>query len=200
MTKRVSALLLSLTLLFVFQTNASAHVSVKPVQSVAGSSETYTVTVPTEKNIPTTKVAVRIPSHVEFYSYQPVPGWTAEVSKNSSGHVQIVTWTADRTGIAPGEFQQFQFRALNPKKVGNLAWNAYQTYKDGSIVEWTGKESAETPHATTKIIQTTDAAQDGSSQTLPIIAVILSAIAIVLSVFTLVKIRTKKDKISTDAK
>jgi len=200
LTKIVSAFVLSLTLLFVFQTNASAHVSVKPFQSVAGSSETYTVTVPTEKNIPTTKVAVRIPNHVEFFSYQPVPGWTTEVSKNSNGRVQTVTWTTNGTGIAPGAFQQFQFRALNPKKVGNLAWNAYQTYKDGSIVEWTGSESMETPHAITKIIQTADAAQDGSGQTLPIIAIVLSAIAIVLSVFTLVTIRTKKDKISSDAK
>jgi uncharacterized protein YcnI len=197
--KTISAALFSAALLFVFQSTASAHVSVKPLQTIAGTSETFTVTVPTEKNIPTTKVAVRIPGNVEFYSYQPVPGWNGEVSKNSSGRVQTVTWTADGAGIAPGEFQQFQFRAANPKKVGNIAWNAYQTYKDGSIVEWTGKENSETPHAITKIVKDADAAQ-GSSMTLPIIAIVLSAIAIVLSIVTLVAIRKKKDEVTSDTK
>jgi uncharacterized protein YcnI len=39
-----SAALIAVILLFVFQLNASAHVSVKPLQSAAGSSETYTLT------------------------------------------------------------------------------------------------------------------------------------------------------------
>lgn len=144
-------------------------------------------------------MAVRIPGNVEFYSYQPIPGWTGEVSKNSSGRVQTVTWTADGSGIAPGEFQQFQFRAANPKKIGNIAWNAYQTYKDGSIVEWTGNENSETPHAITKIVKDADAAQ-GSSLTLPIIAIVLSAIAIILSVITLGALRKKKVEEISEAK
>jgi uncharacterized protein YcnI len=197
-----SAALIAVILLFVFQLNASAHVSVKPLQSAAGSSETYTLTIPTEKNSPTKKVALQIPANVAFDSYQPVPGWTVKVTKNSSGHVQTVTWTATGAGIAPGAFQQFQFRALNPKKTGNVAWNAYQTYKDGSIVEWTGKEDAETPHATTKIVNSTDTAQTVSSgnQTLPIITLILSAAAFIFSAFALILTLTRKniDKKSSD--
>ena len=38
------------------------------------------------------------------------------------------------------------------------AWNAYQYYKDGTIVEWTGDDDADTPHAITSIV---DAAKLG---------------------------------------
>ncbi|BBN99825.1 YcnI family protein [Sporolactobacillus terrae] len=204
-SQTITAAFFSAVLLFAFHDSASAHVTVKPVQSITGSSETYTITVPTEKNIPTTKVALRIPKNVQFYSYQPVPGWTTEVIKNAHGQAQTVSWTAKESGIAPGAFQQFQFRALNPKQTGALAWNAYQTYKDGSIVEWTGKENGETPHAITNVVKSADTTRsvphgDRGNQILSLTAIVLSAIAIALSVITLVALRKKKDKVSSDAK
>ncbi|MCO7124352.1 YcnI family protein [Sporolactobacillus shoreicorticis] len=191
------AALIAVFLLFALQLNASAHVTVKPLQAVAGTSETYTVTVPTEKEIPTTKIVLQIPTHVTFYSYQPVPGWTAKAVKNSKERVQTVTWTATGAGIAPGAFQQFEFRALNPEKTGSITWNAYQTYKDGSIVEWTGKEDAETPHAITKVVKSTaetdtKKSKPNANQTLSVITLVSSLAALVFSVLALIVALNRK--------
>ena len=49
---------------------------------------------------------------------------------------------SNREGILPGQFQRFTFVAKNPIK-NKIAWDAYQQYKDGEIVEWTGDEKAE---------------------------------------------------------
>ena len=69
-----------------------------------------------------------------------------------------MTWEAENGGIQAGQFQQFTFTAKNPDKAKKAAWNAYQYYKDGSIVEWTGDKDADTPHSITNIV---DAAKLG---------------------------------------
>ncbi|WP_242750293.1 DUF1775 domain-containing protein [Bacillus sp. A1(2020)] len=190
----ISAVTLSLV---GFTAAASAHVSVKPAESAAGSWETYTMKVPVEKNEPTTKVVLKMPAGVEFQQYQPIPGWKTSVSKHDDKAVSV-TWEAKDGGIQPGQFQQFTFVAKNPEKSGDAAWDAYQYYKDGSIVEWTGDEKADTPHSITKITKSasvTDA--HGAEQSnvesksgvsaLDIAAIVLSAAAIILSIAALVK-------------
>ncbi|WP_209783619.1 MULTISPECIES: YcnI family protein [Bacillus amyloliquefaciens group] len=190
----ISAVTLSLV---GFTAAASAHVSVKPAESAAGSWETYTMKVPVEKNEPTTKVVLKMPAGVEFQQYQPIPGWKTSVSKHDDKAVSV-TWEAKDGGIQPGQFQQFTFVAKNPEKGGDAAWDAYQYYKDGSIVEWTGDEKADTPHSITKITKSasvTDAHgaeqsnEEGKSgvSALDIAAIVLSAAAIILSIAALVK-------------
>ncbi|WP_353407191.1 DUF1775 domain-containing protein [Bacillus velezensis] len=192
----ISAVTLSLV---GFTAAASAHVSVKPAESAAGSWETYTMKVPVEKNEPTTKVVLKMPAGVEFQQYQPIPGWKTSVSKHDDKAVSV-TWEAEAKdgGIQPGQFQQFTFVAKNPEKSGDAAWDAYQYYKDGSIVEWTGDEKADTPHSITKITKSasvTDAhgAEQSNEESksgvsaLDIAAIVLSAAAIILSIAALVK-------------
>ncbi|MEM1495958.1 DUF1775 domain-containing protein [Bacillus velezensis] len=190
----ISAVTLSLV---GFTAAASAHVSVKPAESAAGSWETYTMKVPVEKNDPTTKVVLKMPAGVEFQQYQPIPGWKTSVSKHDDKAVSV-TWEAKDGGIQPGQFQQFTFVAKNPEKSGDAAWDAYQYYKDGSIVEWTGDEKADTPHSITKITKSasvTDAhgAEQSNEESksgvsaLDIAAIVLSAAAIILSITALVK-------------
>ncbi|MFI2981546.1 MULTISPECIES: YcnI family copper-binding membrane protein [Bacillus] len=190
----ISAVTLSLV---GFTATASAHVSVKPAESAAGSWETYTMKVPVEKNQPTTKVVLKMPAGVEFQQYQPIPGWKTSVSKHDDKAVSV-TWEAKDGGIQPGQFQQFTFVAKNPEKSGDAAWDAYQYYKDGSIVEWTGDEKADTPHSITKITKSasvTDAhgAEQSNEESksgvsaLDIAAIVLSAAAIILSITALVK-------------
>lgn len=190
----ISAVTLSLV---GFTAAASAHVSVKPAESAAGSWETYTMKVPVEKNEPTTKVVLKMPAGVEFQQYQPIPGWKTSVSKHDDKAVSV-TWEAKDGGIQPGQFQQFTFVAKNPEKSGDAAWDAYQYYKDGSIVEWTGDEKADTPHSITKITKSasvTDAhgAEQSNEESksgvsaLDIAAIVLSAAAIILSIAALVK-------------
>ncbi|WP_431090947.1 YcnI family protein [Paenibacillus sp. 8b26] len=130
---------------------ASAHVTVKPSVSQPNAWETYTLKVPVEKNIPTTKVALKIPKEVVFKQYEPVPDWKVATEKDSSGKVTTVTWTTDEDGIQAGQYQRFSFVAQNADQNTEAAWNAFQYYSDGSIVEWTGDEGSNNPHSITKI-------------------------------------------------
>ncbi|EIJ82297.1 hypothetical protein PB1_05195 [Bacillus methanolicus PB1] len=150
--KKSSAVLIStMTAMALFAGTASAHVTVNPSTSAPGAWETYTVKVPVEKEVATTKVTLKIPDGLEYKSYEPVPGWTTTTEKDESGKVTSITWTAKGEGILPGQFQRFTFVAKNPDKEQDAAWDAYQYYKDNSIVEWTGNEGADTPHSLTKI-------------------------------------------------
>ena len=54
---------------------ASAHVGVSPEEVPAGEYEKLVVTVPTEKEIPTTEVRVEVPEGFVVSGVQPVPGW-----------------------------------------------------------------------------------------------------------------------------
>ncbi|MCJ8012017.1 DUF1775 domain-containing protein [Paenibacillus sp. KQZ6P-2] len=137
--------------LLLFSGVASAHVTVKPATSQPGAWETYTIKVPSEKEIATTKVTLKAPEGVELMEYQPIPDWKVTTEKDSAGKISSITWNATGEGIQAGEFQQFNFVAHNPEKETDVAWDAFQYYKDGSIVEWTGDEGSESPHSITKI-------------------------------------------------
>ena len=67
-----------------------------------------------------------------------------EEQKDNDGKVKTVVWEATGEGILPGQFQRFTFVAKNPDKEQKIAWDAYQQYKDGEIVEWTGDEKLKT--------------------------------------------------------
>jgi len=150
--------------LFIFAGAASAHVTVAPQTSTTGAWETYTVKVPVEKEVPTTKITLKTPAGVEIESYQPVPGWKYSAEKDSNGKVKTLTFEATGEGIQPGQFQLFSFIAKNPTDAGEIAWDAYQYYQDGSIVEWTGNEGSDTPHSITNIVtETTDKQSSGAT-------------------------------------
>jgi uncharacterized protein YcnI len=191
--------------LFLFSSVASAHVTVAPTNSTTGAWETYTLKVPTEKTVPTTKVTVKVPSGLTIEQYQPVPGWNYSTQKDSSGNVTSFTFEATGEGIQPGQFQQFVFVAKNPAQATKAAWDAYQYYKDGSIVEWTGDEGAKTPHSITSIVSATSVTPNKQASTaktqtkvtqvtaapaktsstplvLSIIAVLLSLVSVVFAV------------------
>ncbi|MEH7096551.1 YcnI family copper-binding membrane protein [Neobacillus vireti] len=189
--------------LFLFSSVASAHVTVVPKTSTTGAWETYTVKVPVEKDVPTTKVTIKTPGGAEIESYQPVPGWKYSADKDSSGKVKSISFEATGEGILPGQFQQFSFVAKNPDKAGELAWDAFQYYKDGSVVEWTGNESSDSPHSITAIVagtstddhhdeqattennnkEVTKTADTEQSSSLPLI---LSIVSVILSLVALV--------------
>lgn len=133
--------------LLMFTAVASAHVTVMPKESGTGAWETYTMKVPVEKDVNTNKVVLKMPEGAEFQQYEPIPGWTTAVDETAG----TVTWEAEGDGIAAGQFQRFTFVVKNPEQAGDIAWDAFQYYADGSIVEWTGDEDAATPHSMTTI-------------------------------------------------
>lgn len=149
--------------LLLFAGIASAHVTVKPGSTSPGAWETYTIKIPVEKEIPTVKVALKIPEGLDFKQYRAIPDWKVELTKDSSERITVVTWTAENEGILPGEFQQFDFVAKNPDTEAELAWDAFQYYSDGSIVEWTGGEGSEKPHSITQVTSQ-QAGADSASQ------------------------------------
>ncbi|MEF2097657.1 DUF1775 domain-containing protein [Bacillus sp. CFBP9009] len=150
--KNISKLLIfTFAALFIFSGSAYAHVTVKPSSSAPEAWETYTLKVPVEKESATTKVTLKVPEGVTFESYQPVPGWKVTTEGDKDGHVKTVTWAATDEGIAAGQFQQFSFVAQNPKEETKVAWDAFQYYEDGEIVEWSGEEGSDLPHSVTEV-------------------------------------------------
>ncbi|PJN87782.1 YcnI family copper-binding membrane protein [Bacillus sp. mrc49] len=150
--KNITKLLIStFAALFIFAGSANAHVTVKPSSSAPEAWETYSIKVPVEKDTPTTKVTLKVPEGVTFESYEPVPGWKVTTEGDKDGRVKTVTWEATGEGISAGQFQQFSFIAQNPKEETKVAWDAFQYYKDGEIVEWSGDEGSALPHSVTQI-------------------------------------------------
>lgn len=142
---------------------AQAHVTLKPGEAPAGGFTRLDVRVPNEKDDRgTTKVQVQMPPGFAFVSYEPVPGWTAKVTKEKldkpieAGHgekiteqVADVTWTGDgKQGvIAPGQFRDFGLSVGVPegKPGSKLTFKALQTYQGGEVVRWIGAPDSDFP-------------------------------------------------------
>jgi uncharacterized protein YcnI len=126
-----------------------AHVTVSPEEVSAGDYETLTVSVPTEKEVPTTKIRVEVPEGFLLSGVQPVPGW-AHAFEEDGGIVTAVTFSGGE--IRPREFQQFLVQAQAPEEPGEYQWKAIQTYGDGSVVEWTGPPDSEEPASVVEVV------------------------------------------------
>jgi uncharacterized protein YcnI len=125
-----------------------AHVTVAPEEVAAEDYETLTVTVPTEKEVPTTEIRVEVPDGFTVSGVQPVPGWDYEFEEDG-GLITSVTWSGGEIGQR--EFQQFLISAQAPEEPGEYLWRAFQTYEDGSTVEWTGPPDAEEPASVVEV-------------------------------------------------
>jgi uncharacterized protein YcnI len=128
---------------------AWAHVVVSPEVVKAGDYETLTVSVPTEKEIPTTKIRVEVPEGFLLSGVQPVPGWE-HTFQEDGGVVRAVTFSGGE--IRPREFQQFLLQAQAPDEQDEYPWKAFQTYEDGSVVEWTGPPDSEEPASVIEVV------------------------------------------------
>src|SRR5215212_3103990 len=128
---------------------AWTHVVVSPEEVTAGDYETLTVSVPTEKEIPTTEIRVEVPEGFLLSGVQPVPGWE-HTFEEDGGVVTAVTFSGGE--IRSREFQQFLVQAQAPEEPGEYPWKAFQTYKDGSVVEWTGAPDSEEPASVVEVV------------------------------------------------
>jgi uncharacterized protein YcnI len=151
----LAALCAILTTLFAVQV-ASAHVTVNPREVPPDSNQTFTVRVPTEKEEATVKVRVEFPAGLTVSRFQPKPGWTREVERDSQQRITAVTWSGGQVG--PGEYDEFAFIGRTPKEGAALSFKAYQTYQGGETVEWVGAEGTERPAALVKLASTAAAA------------------------------------------
>ncbi len=126
---------------------ASAHVVVTPGEVETGSFVTFTMSVPNEKTVPTTRVRLEIPEGLTVYSYEPVRGWKITLLRSSGRVTALVV----KGKLAPEQFQRFSFIAAAPDTPTTLVWKAFQTYRGGEVVRWTGEPGDEEASETTVV-------------------------------------------------
>jgi uncharacterized protein YcnI len=162
---------------------AFAHAHVSPPVGLKGESQVYTLAVPTEKeNAQTTQIEFSPPAGFSIDSFLPSPGWTRKVAQTGSGEdatITKVTWSGG--SVPTGEDAAFSFLA-QPAEAKTYTFGVRQTYSDGSVVDWNGPESSDTPSPTIKAVASLGG---GGSDTLSIVALIVGAVGVVLGALAL---------------
>lgn len=162
--------------------SAFAHSAMSPAVGLTKADQLFTLSVLTEKGVPTTKVELTPPSGFSIESFSPSPGWKREVQSTGSGEeteIQRVTWSGGN--VPTGEDAVFQFIG-SADKAETYAFNVRQTYSDGSVVDWDGPESSDTPAAR---VEMKPSLGGGGSDTLAIVALVAAALAALLAVASL---------------
>ena len=167
----------------VLPTAAFAHARISPPVSLAKQQQLYSLAVPTEKNnATTTKVVLTVPTGFAIDSFVPSPGWHRVLQQTGSGDsavIQKVTWTG---GAVPTEEDSlFQFLA-EAASSGKYTFQVQQTYSDGSIVNWSGSESSDTPAPT---IEAKSSLGGGGTPVVTIVAIVLGALGVILAAVAL---------------
>ncbi len=122
---------------FLLPVFASAHATVRPSEVGVGAYQTFTLSVPTEKEIATTEVRLLIPEGLESVRPNVKPGWNIQIVKSGEGDDASVTQIIWSGGLIPADQRdEFFFSTKIPLAPTTLRWNAYQTYEDGSVVSW----------------------------------------------------------------
>ena len=155
---------------------AQAHVTLNPREVTAGSFTVMNVRVPNERDdAGTVKVDVRFPDGFYSVLYKKVPGWKVKVVKEKldqpvereglkiTEQVARIVWTGNpRKGgiVKPGQFEEFPISTQVPEGPAGsfLTFKAYQTYRDGDRVRWTGPPEAEHPAPRVKLLAPATAA------------------------------------------
>lgn len=147
MKKLLLAFLISYFSYLISASPATAHVTVKPSSVATAAYQVFSVGVPVEKDIPTTQLRVVIPEELQSVTPNVKPGWEIEIKKDSEGEEATVTEIIWSGGSIPaGQRDEFMFNAQAPTERGTLAWKAYQTYEDGSVVSWDQSPKNEHSH------------------------------------------------------
>jgi uncharacterized protein YcnI len=162
---------------------ASAHAHVSPPVVLAKQSQVFTLAVPTEKeDNQTTQVELTVPEGFGIDSFFPSPGWKRTVQSAGSGEntvINKVTWSGGK--VPTEEDAAFSFLG-SPSSSKTFTFQVRQTYADGSVVDWSGPESSDTPSPTVVAKSTLGG---GSTSTLTVIALVVGAIGVVLGAIAL---------------
>jgi uncharacterized protein len=167
----------------------------------------------------TVKVDVKLPPGFVSASWESTPGWTVRAVKQKlSKPIQTddgpideqigeIIWTASgkKAGIQPGEFRDFPLSVLIPGKAGQtLTFKALQTYSNGEVVRWIGAPDADEPAPQLKLTSADAAprqqansqrvpvavkADDGGSNGLSIVALVVGALGLLVGGAALVVAR-----------
>jgi len=121
---------------------ASAHIRIAPTESTVGAREKYTMRVPNEKQVGSSKIEGEFPAGLQVYDFEFKPGWKIDFKKDEKGNIVGATWTGK---IQPYEFVEFGMLAINPKQGANLTWKFIQYYDDGTKEEFVGAPGSRLP-------------------------------------------------------
>jgi uncharacterized protein YcnI len=164
--------------------SASAHAHISPPVALTKEGQLFTLDVPTEKEgAETTKIVLTVPSGFSIDSFVDAPGWKRQVQSTGSGEeavIQSVTWSGG--SVPTGEVSHFAFLGRTDASK-TYAFSVEQSYSDGSVVNWSGSESSDTPAPT---VEAKSSLGGGGSSTLAIIALVVGAAGILLGGLALV--------------
>jgi len=164
--------------------SASAHAELSPAVALTSHGQLFTLAVPTEKdNATTAKVELTPPSGFAIDSFVPSPGWTRNVKSSGSGEetqIQQVTWSGGSVPSEEDAVFQFLDSADSSK---TYSFKVRQTYSDGSVVDWSGPESSDTPAPQ---VEFKSSLGGGGSNTLAIVALVVGVLALVVAVIGLI--------------
>jgi uncharacterized protein YcnI len=159
--------------------SAFAHAKMSPPVALSGEGQVFTLAVPTEKDdAQTTAIEFTPPDGFSIDSFIPAPGWSRVAQTKGSGEdadVVKVKWSGG--SVPTGEDAAFSFLARTADP-GTYTFTVRQTYSDGSVVDWSGPESSDTPAPTIKSVSSFGG---GGTSTLSIVALVLAALALVLA-------------------
>ncbi len=158
--------------------SASAHAELSPAVALTKHGQLFTLAVPTEKAATTTKVELTPPDGFAIDSFVPSPGWTRKVKSTGSGEetkIEQVTWSGGHTPTEEDAVFQFLASADSAK---TYSFKVRQTYSDGSVVDWTGAESSDTPAPQ---VEFKSSLGGGGTSTLAIIALVVGVFALVVA-------------------
>ncbi len=161
------------------------HAIVSPAVALDKKLQWFTLSVPTEKEGATTsEIELTVPSGFGIDSFEPPPaGWKMKVQSTGSGEsavVQKVTWTGGH--VPTDQDAVFHFNA-STGGAKTYTFRVRQTYSDGSIVDWSGPESSDTPAPSVEAVSSIGG---GGSSTLSIVAVALAGVALLVGIVGLV--------------
>ena len=159
--------------------SASAHARVSPPVALAKEGQVFTLDVPTEKEgATTTSIECTPPAGFAIDSFVPATGWKRAVQQTGSGDAAVITKVTWTGGTVPtGEDAAFSFLAT-ANHTGSYTFGVRQTYSDGTVVDWSGPESSDTP---APVVKSVSSLGGGGSSTLAIVAVAIAAVALLLS-------------------
>jgi uncharacterized protein YcnI len=152
---RFPVALIAVALLAAAHATAFGHAVVYPKTSVAGGRERYTVRVPNERTVPTTRIEIQFPPAMRVTSFFETPGWKLEIVRDSTKRITGAVWT----GSLPAEHTvEFSFSGVNPADPTEIRWLVLQRYANGEDADWTGPAGSDRPASSTTITAAPDTA------------------------------------------
>jgi uncharacterized protein YcnI len=162
---------------------AWGHAVISPPVVEPSTLQVFTLSVPTEREDRlTTSVQLTVPEGFAIDSFAPARGWKRRVSSTGSGEsavVNRVTWSGGSTPTE--EDAVFQFNA-SASAAETYTFKVRQTYDDGTVVDWSGPQSSDTPAPQ---VQARDSLGGNGSSTVLIVALLVGSLGVLLALAAL---------------